>query len=73
MDGNHSSGFTKVFSKHMGEYGECKGRFAVQKKVLRNQELIDDKIDYLEESMKEEGHKNKPHPVLNKRERWIKK
>lgn len=72
MDGNHSSGFTKIFSKHMGEYGECKGRFAIQKKVLRNEELIDDKIDYLLENMKEEGHKNMTHPVLNKREHWKK-
>ena len=72
MDGNHSSGFTKVFSKHMGQYGECKGRFAIQKKVLRNEELVDDKIDYLRENMKEEGHKNKPHPTLNRIERWRK-
>lgn len=70
MDGNHSLGFTKIFNKHMGAYGVCKGKFAIQKMVLRNEELIIDKQDYLLEDFKEEGHKNATHAILNRRVLW---
>lgn len=72
MDGNHSTGFTKIFNKHMGAYGVCKGRYAIQKMVLRNEDLIFDKQQYLREWAKEEGHKNKAHAILNRRVEWNK-
>ena len=44
----------------MGGYvGYLKGKFAVQSIILRTEILRDDKLKYLIEANKPEGHKNK--------------
>lgn len=41
-----------------GIEGVLKGNFAVQRIILRNQELVSDKHNYLKEELKPDGHKN---------------
>jgi len=75
--GNHSVQLKKRWDKEckqnpklVGYVGCLKGKFSIQKIVLRNSELIDDKKDYLIESKKPEGHTNVPQKYLNSRKEW---
>ena len=58
--GNHAVDLRKIWNKNMpkGNEGYLKGKFAVQRIILRNEELKDDKLKYLIEEEKPEGHKN---------------
>lgn len=41
-----------------GKEGVLKGKFAVQRILVRNEEMLRDKLDYLQEEKKPDGHKN---------------
>ena len=56
--GNHTQQLKKLANKLKGMEGIIKGP-GVQKIFLRNEELVKDKLDYLIEDLKPEGHKNK--------------
>ena len=62
--GNHSQQLNKWWNKlfdpkgSKGYQGLIKGKYAVQKIFLNANEMILDKLAYLEESKKPEGHKN---------------
>lgn len=56
--GNHIQQLTKYAKKLKGMEGIIKGT-GVQKTFLRCEELVKDKLDYLVEELKPEGHKNK--------------
>jgi len=43
--------------------GVLSGKYAIQRILLRNEELVSDKIEYLEEEKKPVGHKNARHPI----------
>ena len=59
--GNHIAELRKIWDKEMpeGYVGYLKGKFAIQSIILRNEVLRDDKLKYLIEENKPEGHKNK--------------
>lgn len=62
--GNHKYELMKHWDKNFkGNEGLLKGKFAVQRILLNNENLVKDKIDYLDENLKPEGHKN--HCNLN--------
>lgn len=56
--GNHTQQLKKYANKLKGMEGTIKGT-SVQKTFLRNEELVKDKLLYLHEEHKPEGHKNK--------------
>ena len=57
--GNHSQQLNKWWNKEFkGDQGLIKGKFAIQKIFLNSNEMILDKLAYLDESKKPEGHKN---------------
>jgi hypothetical protein len=56
--GNHKYELIKSFKKFGGCEGLLKGKFSVQRIMLNSIELRDDKLKYLEEQNKPEGHKN---------------
>lgn len=58
--GNHSVDLRKIWDKNMpkGAQGVLKGKFAIQRIILRTEQLRDDKLNYLIEEKKPEGHKN---------------
>lgn len=43
--------------------GVLSGKYAIQRILLRNEELVSDKIEYLDEEKKPDGHKNARHPI----------
>lgn len=55
--GNHSQQLRKYASKIKGMEGTIKG-VSIQKTFLRTEKLEKDKLDYLEEHLKPDGHKN---------------
>jgi len=55
--GNHLQQLKKYASKIKGIQGTIKGS-GVQKTFLRTEKLVADKLNYLEEDLKPEGHKN---------------
>ena len=59
--GNHSIEIRKLWDKEMpkGKQGLLKGKYSIQRIMLRNENLVKDKLDYLIEEKKPEGHKNK--------------
>lgn len=59
--GNHSIEIRKIWDKEMpkGKQGLLKGKYSIQRIMLRNEELVKDKLEYLIEEKKPEGHKNK--------------
>lgn len=59
--GNHVAEIRKIWDKEMpeGYVGYLKGKFAIQSIILRNEILRDDKLKYLIEENKPDGHKNK--------------
>lgn len=77
--GNHSVQIRKRWDKIcksnpklVGYVGCLKGRFSIQKIVLRNPELIKDKQNYLLEHLKPDGHTNIEQKYLNTRRSWSK-
>ncbi|AXH76442.1 MAG: putative replicase [Cressdnaviricota sp.] len=72
--GNHSVEIKKIFQKCLKEHkmipkgieGALKGKYAIQRIMLRNQDLVDDKLSYLHEEKKPDGHKNAEHPICPK-------
>lgn len=56
--GNHTQQLRKYAKKFKGMEGIIKG-VSVQKTFLRSEELVKDKLNYLIENLKPEGHKNK--------------
>lgn len=58
--GNHAVELRKIWDKAMpkGKQGLIKGKHSVQRIILRNELLRNDKLDYLIEEKKPEGHKN---------------
>lgn len=58
--GNHAVELRKIWDKEFpkGYEGYLKGKYAVQRILLRTETLRDDKLDYLVEELKPEGHKN---------------
>ena len=57
--GNHKYELMKHWDKTFkGHEGLLKGKFAVQRIYLNNETLVKDKLDYLIEEKKPEGHKN---------------
>lgn len=58
--GNHAVELRKIWKKVMpkGKEGLLKGKYAIQRIILRNEILVKDKLDYLIEEKKPEGHKN---------------
>ena len=59
--GNHSQQLRKWWKKKMpkGKEGLLKGKYSIQSIILRTETLRDDKLEYLIEEKKPEGHKNK--------------
>lgn len=66
--GNHTQQLIKQSKKVKGMEGTIKG-VSVHKVFLRTEELVSDKLDYLEESKKPEGHKN--HSVIFKKRELV--
>lgn len=58
--GNHAGELRKAWDKIFpeGYVGLLKGKFAVHRVILRNENLLNDKLNYLTEELKPEGHKN---------------
>lgn len=56
--GNHKYELIKAWNKLKGPEGLLKGKFAIQRIIINNQNMRDDKLAYLEEKNKPEGHKN---------------
>lgn len=56
--GNHKYELIKAFKKLKGNEGLLKGKFAIQRILINNQNMRDDKLAYLEEKNKPDGHKN---------------
>lgn len=59
--GNHSNEIRKIWDQTFrgeGYQRVCKGKHSIQRILLRNEELLKDKLNYLVEENKPEGHKN---------------
>ena len=58
--GNHTVELRKIWDKIFpeGYVGVCKGKYSIQRIILRVEELRIDKLKYLIENEKPEGHKN---------------
>ncbi len=58
--GNHKQQFCKYWNKMMpkGNQGQLKGEYAIQRVLINTREIRKDKLKYLKEKNKEEGHKN---------------
>jgi len=54
---NNHQEIKKIWDKK-GNQGLLKGKFSIQSVILRNETLRDDKLEYLIEEKKPEGHKN---------------
>ncbi|AXH78652.1 MAG: hypothetical protein [Circular genetic element sp.] len=57
--GNHKYEIIKQFKKLKGNEGLLKGKFAIQRIMINNEEMRNDKLAYLIESNKPDGHTNK--------------
>lgn len=57
-DKNFKSSPTYLSGIKKGSEGVLKGKFAVQRILIRKEEILKDKLDYLIEENKPEGHKN---------------
>lgn len=59
--GNHAVQLRKAWDNLNGGYskGKLKGKYSIQRVILRTETLRDDKLEYLVEDLKPEGHKNK--------------
>lgn len=62
--GNHAQQLKKYWEKSFGEINQgvwkgcLKGRYSVQRVLIKNEEIKVDKLAYLHEENKQEGHKN---------------
>lgn len=58
--GNHTVELRKHWDKldRKGIAGLLKGKFAIQRVMIRNREILGDKLNYLYEANKPEGHRN---------------
>ena len=57
--GNHKQQLNKYWNKvFKGHQGLLKGKFAIQRNLINTEEILKDKLDYLLEENKEEGHQN---------------
>lgn len=58
--GNHTNELRKIWDQTFPEGYKrvCKGKHSIQRILLRNEELLKDKLKYLIENEKPEGHKN---------------
>jgi len=56
--GNHKYELIKAWKKLKGDEGLLKGKFAIQRILINNENMRDDKLAYLEEKNKPDGHKN---------------
>ena len=58
--GNHSNELRKIWDQTFPEGYQrvLKGKYSIQRILLRNEELLKDKLNYLIEELKPEGHKN---------------
>lgn len=54
---NHFQEIRKIWDKK-GHQGLLKGKYSIQSSILRTEALRDDKLEYLLEEKKQEGHKN---------------
>lgn len=74
QNGNHFQQLNKWSKKLKGLQGYLKGP-GVQRILINNQEILDDKRKYLREKTKPEGHKNKTIKVegsnFNGHNRWV--
>lgn len=59
--GNHAVQLRKAWDSLNGGYqkGKLKGKYSIQRVILRTEVLRDEKLEYLVEDLKPEGHKNK--------------
>lgn len=74
--GNHTVEIRKIFQKIYKEKSNLikpkgmsevlKGKYAIQRIILRNETLVEDKLSYLIEEKKPDGHKNGKHPICPK-------
>jgi len=74
---NHTIQLKKWWSKHLkdqswqspylkskkGYEGCLNGKYSIQRSILRNECLVNDKLKYLIEESKPDGHKNMSHPI----------
>lgn len=56
--GNHKYELIKAFKKLKGDEGLLKGKFAIQRILINNEDMRNDKLSYLEEKNKPDGHTN---------------
>jgi hypothetical protein len=56
--GNHKYELMKAFKKLKGDEGLLKGKYSIQRIMLNTKEIRDDKLKYLVEANKPDGHKN---------------
>lgn len=56
--GNHKYELIKAWKKLKGDEGLLKGKFAIQRILINNENMRDDKLAYLEEKNKPDGHQN---------------
>lgn len=58
--GSHCQQLRKWWDNHYfkGHQGYLKGKFAIQRNLINTEEILNDKLAYLIESNKEEGHQN---------------
>lgn len=57
--GNHSQQLKKYWNKiFKGHQGLLKGKYSVQRNLINSEEILVDKLKYLHEKNKEEGHQN---------------
>ena len=53
----------KEFESTKGYLGLIKGKFALNGILIMNDEILQDKLDYLIEEKKSIGHQNAKHPI----------
>lgn len=58
--GNHAGEINKIWDRIFpeGYRRVCKGKYSIHRVILRNENLLNDKLNYLHEDLKPEGHKN---------------
>jgi hypothetical protein len=62
--GNHSQQIRKYWKKLFDDFPDAlKSRVSIHKNILRTDKIIEDKLNYLIEELKPEGHKNLQHPL----------
>lgn len=58
--GNHGQQLKKLWDRTFeGHQGYVKGKYAIQRNLINCEEMLKDKLLYLKEENKAEGHRNK--------------